>query len=111
MPDDETRGTMACTTDALIERNDSRNRRTPASRRSTSVVDAALAAFVFGLAAAVVVGGGLHREELEIAAAGFSYAGCLTVVLAVSRTLERTSRDRSDRLVSKSSSRWPREPA
>lgn len=102
---------MACTTDAVIAQNDAKGGMPRVTRRSSGVVDAALAAFVFGLAAAVVVGGGLRREELEMAAAGFSYAGCLTVVVVVSRTLERTSRDRSDRLVSKSSSRWPREPA
>lgn len=110
MAEDETVGTMACTTGALAESRSGVDRKKKRSEPVawTPIVDAALTAFVFGLAAAVVVGGGLPREDLETAAAGFSYAGGVTLLVLISRSLNGTSRDRSSRLVPNRSSRWPR---
>lgn len=96
MGDDETAGTLACTTDAMCPADDarkeeplrprSRPRRRPEGRHRTSaVIDYVITAFVFGLGAAIIVGGRLSLEDLELAASCFAYAGCISTAMAIAR--------------------------
>ena len=114
MADDETAGTMACTTGALCPPEDA-SEAPPRGRarrmRTTAIVDYVITAFVFGVGAAVVVGGRLGPDDLELAASCFAYAGCVSLALAIARAFTPSTRDLTGRLVSNGSSRWPREPA
>lgn len=91
MADDETAGTLACTTDAIRPADEARKeaprpRRRPECHHGTSaVIDYVITAFVFGIGAAIIVGGRLSREDLELAASCFAYAGCMSTALAIAR--------------------------
>jgi len=91
MRDDETAGTLACTTDAMCPAAEARKeplrprRRAEGRHRTSAVIDYVITAFVFGLGASIIVGGRLSREDLELAASCFAYAGCISTAMAIAR--------------------------
>ncbi len=84
---EKTRATLGCATGRVPPKK-------PRKIAPVPIVTVAFVAFAFGMAAGMLLMGGLRPEDLELAAAVSSYVGCLVLIALVSRGLPRSTRDR-----------------